>query len=88
MKELKHGEKMYLLNPENYKGYACHPAEDKTIRKVLRAFIERDTHLNHWFSLEIEFEEEHIFHSSSATVKGCKQIFAVQCSAGSKWEIE
>lgn len=87
-KELDHGGKLLLLNPEKYKGYACHPTEDKTIRRVLNATITRVTYMNHWYNIEIVFEGDHVFESSSATIRGCKQIFAFQCSAGSKWENE
>ena len=86
--ELKHGDKLLLLNPEKHKGYACHPTEDRTIRPVLSATIERCTDMNHWYDLEIVFEGNHVFESSSATIGGCKRIFAFQCSAGSKWEPE
>lgn len=84
--ELRKGEKLTLLNPEKYRGYASHPTEDKTIRQVLSASIERDTYLNNWYFIEIVFEGEHIFESASCTIKGCKQMFAFQCSAGSNWE--
>lgn len=86
--ELKHGGKLQLLNPEKYKGYACHPTEDRTIRQVLNTTIERCTDLNNWYDLEIVFEGDHVFEDSSATIRGCKRIFAFQCSAGSKWENE
>lgn len=87
-KELDYGGKLLLLNPEKYKGYACHPTEDKTVRQVLSATITRATDMNCWYDIEIVFEGDHVFESSSATIKGCKQIFAFQCSAGSKWENE
>ena len=35
--ELQHGGKLQLLTPEKYKGYACHPAEDRTTRQVVNA---------------------------------------------------
>lgn len=41
--------------------------------------------MNHWYDLKIVFEDGHIFEDSSASIRGCKQIFAFQCSAGSKW---
>lgn len=87
-KELDHGGKLLLLNPEKYKGYACHPAEDRTVRQVLSATITRVTNMNHWYDIEIVFEGDHVFESSSATIGGCKRIFAFQCSAGAKWENE
>lgn len=85
-KELDRGDKLLLLNPEKYKGYACHPVEDKTIRQVLSATITRATYMNSWYNIEIIFEGGHVFGSSSSSIKGCKQIFAFQCSAGSKWK--
>ncbi|MCD7942827.1 MAG: hypothetical protein LUH50_23745 [Bacteroides intestinalis] len=84
--ELERGGKLLLLNPEKYKGYVCHPTEDRTIRQVLNASITRATDMNNWYDLEILFEDDHIFESSSATIGGCKRIFAFQCSAGSKWD--
>lgn len=86
--ELDRGDKLLLLNPRQYKGYACHPTEDKTIRRVLNATITRYTYRSSWYNIEIVFEEGHVFSSSSSSIKGCKQIFAFQCSAGSKWEKE
>ncbi|MFT0294379.1 hypothetical protein [Bacteroides thetaiotaomicron] len=83
--ELQHGGKLQLLTPEKYKGYACHPAEDRTTRQVVNATIERCADMNHWYDLKIVFEDGHIFEDSSASIRGCKQIFAFQCSAGSKW---
>ena len=67
-KELDHGGKLLLLNPEKYKGYACHPTEDRIIRKVLNATITRATDMNHWYDIEIVFEGDHVFESSSATI--------------------
>lgn len=86
--ELEREGKLRLLNPEKYKGYVCHPTEDRTIRQVLNATIERATDMNNWYDFKIAFESDHIFESSSATIGGCKRIFAFQCSAGSIWENE
>lgn len=83
--ELERGDKLILLNPDKYKGYACHPTEDKAIRWVLNATITRCTYMSNWYNIEIIFEEGRVFSSSSSSIKGCKQIFAFQCSAGSKW---
>lgn len=85
MEEIK-PEIYTLIAPNEYKGYAAHPTLDKTIRQVIKATITRCTHLSCWYDLKIEFENYKIFTSSSGSIKGCKQIFAFQCKAGSKWE--
>jgi len=76
---------MILKNPEKYQGFAKHPTEDKTIRKVVKATITKCKHLSSWYDLKIEFEGGFIFLNSSGSIRGCKQMFAFQCSAGSKW---
>lgn len=79
-------EKLTLLNPEKYKGNSSHPSLDKVIRQVSKATIERDTHLMCWYILIIEFEDGKVYRDSSGSIRGCKQIFAFQCKAGSKWD--
>ncbi|WP_296938342.1 hypothetical protein [uncultured Dysgonomonas sp.] len=78
---------MTLLNPEQYTGYAKHPTQDKTLRKVVNSSIRKCEHMSQWYEIRIEFEGGKIFYSSSGSIKGCKQIFAFQCKAGSKWSI-
>lgn len=78
---------LILLNPENYEGYAFHPAEDNKIRKVEKAIIKPWILLEKQFgfSIEIYFEGSLVFSSTSDTIRGAKQQFAFQCRKGSKW---
>ena len=80
------GAVLYLQNPERYKGYSKHPAEDKTIRQVKEATISPLKHSNKgWVELEIYFSDGERHFSSSPSVRGAKLQFAFQVKKNSKW---
>ena len=80
---------LYLQNPEQYKGYSKHPAEDKTIRQVKEATISPCKHSKRgWVQLQIYFSDGERYFSSSASVRGAKLQFAFQVKKNSKWYLK
>lgn len=76
---------MKLKNPENYKGYWCHPTQDNNIYQVLKAEIS-EPQRHGWVRIQIWFEKDKHFSTHSPSIRGAKQFFAFQCKSGSKWE--
>ena len=84
--KLKKEAILYLQNPERYKGYSKHPAEDKTIRQVKEATISPCKHSNTgWVELHIYFSDGERYFDSSASVRGAKLQFAFLINKNSKW---
>ena len=77
--------KKTLRNPERYKGHWTHPINDKSTYQVIGATI-TPTFPGAWHLLEIQFEGGKKFMKASPSERGAKQIFAYQCSGGSKWD--
>lgn len=76
-----------LVEPSKYSGYSKHPSADNTIRKVSGATITPiKTSTTGWVTLEIMFEDGERFSGASPSARGAKQMFAFQCSNGSKWQ--
>ena len=80
---------LYLQNPEKYKGYSKHPAEDNTVRQVKEAIISPCKHSNTgWVELEIYFSDGERYFSSSPSIRGAKLQFAFQVKKNSKWYLK